>query len=142
MASTIKQISDALISRIASQVTGLNTRTVRPFAGFGSGEVMNFPFVGVTYDGGPFDNLTSDNVAAVQTLRFKLSIAGEDFRGTVYTIESSHVLIESLITALKAQQLGLAIEPIRIVNIAPDQFMLDRGITVYVMEIETTQVRS
>lgn len=141
MAVTIEQVSDALISRIVSQVTAVNAKTCRAFPGFGYSEVMNFPFIGVAFDGGPLEPLTSDNAVVNQVLRFKLWVCGEDFRGSRYSMESSYSLLEQAMTALKGQQLGLEIAPIEITRIEPDQYLQQLGATVYVMGIETWQTR-
>lgn len=141
MAATIKQISDALIARIISQVSQVNAKTCRSFPGFGYSEVLNFPFIGVAFDGGPLEPLVADNSVVNQVLRFKLWICGEDFRGSRYSMDSSYSLIEEVNTALQGEQLGLEIAPIEIIRIDPDQYLRQLGATVFVMEIATWQTR-
>lgn len=141
MPYTIKEISDALIARIIDQVAEINSNTCRSFPGFGYAEIINFPFVGVAYNGSDDLNYTSDNATCDEIIQFKLSVAGEDFRGASYSMESSYELLGSLRTALQGQQLGLFIEPIQILRTEPDRFMLDLGTTVYNMFIRTQQTQ-
>lgn len=142
MASSIKAISDALISRIVSQVSSLSTRTVKSFPGFGYAEIINFPFCGVALGGEVHEELASDGSIAKEILTFRLTLAAEDFRSARYSLESTYALIEDVRDAIMGQRLGIdGLAPISILGIAPDSFMLTLGVTVYVMTIETWQVR-
>ena len=145
MAAAIKTISDALIARLASQVTGLNSRTVATFAGSVEEfveQARNVPFVGVALERVNYKELNSDNSIAEECLSFRLQVIADDFRGRGYSIENSYGLIDGIRDCLMGQTLGIgSLAPISISEVSRDDDAEEQGLSVYRIGLETWQVR-
>ncbi|MEA2063021.1 MAG: hypothetical protein U9P14_04935 [Gemmatimonadota bacterium] len=145
MAAAIKTISDALITRLASQVEGLSPQTVATFSGSleeFTQQGRNVPFAGVALEEAAYDGLSSDNSIAEEYLSFSLHVLAEDFRGRGYSIENSYGLIDEIRDCLMGQTLGLeGLAPISISAVKRDEVSAEHGLAVYIMKIETWQVR-
>ncbi|MBN2290707.1 MAG: hypothetical protein JXQ83_15340 [Candidatus Glassbacteria bacterium] len=146
MAAPIKTVSDALIARLASQVAGLNTRTVATFAGSVGdfvGQGRNVPFVGVSLDKVRYGELNSDSSIAEERLSFQLRLIAEDFRGRGYSIENSYGLIDGIRDCLLGQTLEIeGLAPVVISGVVRDEVSEKQGLAVYTVGLETWQVRS
>ena len=146
MAAAIKTISDALIARLASQVAGLNSRTVATFAGsLGEfvEEARNVPFVGVVLERLDYLELNSDNSAARETLSFQLLAITQDFRGRGYSIENSYGLIDDVRDCLIGHNLDLeGLAPISITAVSRDGSSEKHGLAVYTVGLKTWQIRA
>ena len=146
MAAAIKTISDALIARLASQVAGLNSRTVATFSG-SLGEFVeqarNVPFVGVALTQVSYIELNSDNSIAEERLSFLLTVIAEDFRGRGFSIENSYGLIDGIRDCLMGQTLDIeGLAPISISGVSRDIVSEKQGLAVYTVKLETWQVRA
>ncbi|MFH1070319.1 MAG: hypothetical protein V1794_11930 [Candidatus Glassbacteria bacterium] len=144
MAATIKTISDALISRLASSVTGLDSARVAAFSG--SLEELaqagrNLPFAGVSLSEARYGSLNTDNSLAEEHLTFRITVLAEDFRGRRYSLENTYGLVDGIRDALLGETLGLAgIAPFSIKNCIKSRDYEKEGLTVYEVEVATWRV--
>jgi len=145
LASSIKTISDAIISRLASSVQELNSSTVATFAGSLKEFVelgCNLPFVGVALRRVRYAELSSDDSLAEEHLTFQLTIIAEDFRSRGYSLENTYGLFDSIRDCLMGRSLGIAgLAPLRVLRAELDEVAEKEGLAVYRMEIQTWQVR-
>jgi len=146
LAAAIKTISDALLVRLASQVAGLNSRTVSTFSG-SLGEFVeqarNVPFVGVALTQVNYSELNSDNSIAEERLSFRLTVIAEDFRGRGFSIENSYGLIDGIRDCLMGQTLDIeGLAPISISGVSRDVASEEQGLAVYTVKLQTWQVRT
>jgi hypothetical protein len=145
LAGSVKEISDALIARLSSYVTGLNAKTVAIFAGsikefVGLGS--NLPFVGVALEKIDYEELNAEGSLAVERLNFCLTAIAEDFRGRSFSVENNYSLIDSIRGALMGQTLGISgLSPVSILGVERDGEAEKEGLSVYLVRINTWQVR-
>jgi len=147
MAATLKQISDALIAKIAL-LSEFNAHTVLTFKGdveeFLDKQTRNLPFCGVTLISGdyPEETRSADNSQSEEDISFQLTVIAEDFRGQKFSTEDAYVLLESLLSGLIGANLSLSgVATLAIDGFAEDEDLADKGIAVYRMTITTYQTR-
>ena len=147
MAATLKQISDAIIVKIAA-LSEFNVHTVLTFKGdieeFLDRQTRNLPFCGVTLVSGdyPEEMRSTDNSLSREDISFQLTVIAEDFRGQKFSTEDAYVLLEALLSGLIGADLSLdGVAPVAIGGFIEDEDLADRGIAVYRMTIGTWQVR-
>ncbi|HUU29374.1 MAG TPA: phage protein Gp37 [archaeon] len=144
MAALVKDISDAIIARLASGVDGLNTKTVATFAGSLEEFVelgRNLPFVGVALENIRYEELNAQGSLAEEHLTFCLTAVAEDFRGRHFSVENTYGLLDSIRNTLMGQTLGISgLAPISILKAEKDGEAEKEGLAVYRIEIRTWQV--
>jgi len=145
----LKNIQDALISRIASQVPALNTRTVKSWTGTveeffeDNVRVRNLPFCGVFFSGSDPSSETSDNACTVENYTWLLTIIAKDARGQQYSNEDALEIIDDIRAALIGHELSgqTGVTPLKIGAISPAEEVPEMSISAYEMEIYTWQVQ-
>jgi len=146
LASAIKTISDAIISRLVSQVSDLNAKTVRTFSGsledFIEKTVKNTPFVGVHLAAVTYDQYDTQNRQAEEHLEFDLLLIIKDLRSKSYGKKASYDLIDDVRDALIGQSLSVSgLNPIRIESVGYSEDIETTGYYGYRMIITTFQIR-
>jgi hypothetical protein len=145
LAIPVKEVSDAIIGRLATGVEGLSARTAVTFAG-SPGQLAesgyNVPFAGVALSGIDYEELTSDGSLARERLSFQLTLVTEDFRGPGFSIENTYGLVDRVRQAL----LGWTppsgnLAPLRILSVARESESEHLGLSVFRIAVETWQIR-
>ncbi len=147
--AALKSIQDAIISRIASQATALNTRTVKPWSGtvddfFEDGaRIHNLPFCGVNFVSSDPTIEVFDNAVAQENYTWELTIIASDGRGQQYSNEEALDIIDDIRTALIGHVLSgqAGVAPLIIGAIAAAEEVPEQAVTVYTMDIHTWQVQ-
>jgi len=147
MAADIKTISDALISRLASQVSSLNRRTVATFGGgignfFTDKRVKNLPFVGVQVRRVGYEGYNSDNSVCVESLEIDLLLVIKDMRDQGFGKEAGYELIDKVRDALMGQTLGIQeLVPIEIEGFEDSEDLEEFGLYGFTGKIKTSHIR-
>lgn len=150
MPLTIKQVQDALISRIYSAVPALNRKTVVPYMGsvdalFEKGaRVVNLPFCGVGFMGSDPSEENTSNTIFKEDYLFSLLLVCRDNRGTQYTLRECQGLIDKVRDVLIGWEFtGLSgLNPLAIGAVSFDNEVSEKGVAAYRMEITTFQIQS
>ena len=141
--ATIKTISDALISELAT-CTRFDSSRVKTF----SGSVEEFvksttrvPFCGVAFMNSDYEEESADFSAVEQHLDFELTIIANDFRPNKYSIEDSYPLIDVLQKKVTGLDLSIdGLSPFRPVSLFKHRELEAEGFTIYVLKITAWQV--
>lgn len=145
MASSLKTVSDALISRLASNVASLDGQSVSTFDGSTeelAAEGRRLPFAGVSIDSTGYSELSADNSLVREDIDLDLLLVAEDFRGAGYSLENTYGLLDEVRDCLLGSDLGLeGLAPLEIASCSKQQKDSERGLTVFQMRLRTWQVR-
>ena len=145
----LKNIQDALISRIASQVPALNTKTVRPWTGTVDDffeektRVNNLPFCGVFFDGSEALTEVTDNATTREDYLWTLTVIAKDTRGHAYSNEDALEICDDIRDALIGHRLSgqTLVAPLMLGPITPIDDVPDMLVSAYELEIETWQIK-
>lgn len=145
----LKNIQDTLIARIVSQVTSLNSKTVKPWRGTvedffeENARRPNLPFCGVSFSGSDPDTEVCDNSATREDYTWTLTLIVKNTRGQQYSEGDALELIDDIRTALIGHVLSgqAGVAPLAIGPIDPVDDVPERGVTAYEMKIFTWQIQ-
>ncbi|MBW7996011.1 MAG: hypothetical protein FVQ81_05440 [Candidatus Glassbacteria bacterium] len=145
MAADIKTISDAIISRLAAQVPGLNSRTVATFTGSVAdlaAQGRNFPFVGISLSSVNYRSLNAEESLAREELSFSVKVVVEDFRGQGFSLETGYGLLDEVRDCLLGARLGIdGLAPLELGAFRVDSAAEKEGLAVFGSSISTWQLR-
>lgn len=145
MAADIKSISDAIVSRLATQVPALNEQTVATFTGSEADlaeQGRNLPFVGLCLSSVGYRHLNAEESLAREDISFSLKVVVEDFRGQGYSLETGYGLLDDLRDCLLGARLGIdGLAPLELGSINLDSAAEKQGLAVFSTSVSTWQLR-